>query len=102
MLRNGVPLAGLSGGGGKILNYAVAIPADAGNLKIAISGGAGDADLYVKFGAEPTRTRYDCRPYHYTSNESCSFTTPSVGTYYVMLRGFRSFSGVTLTATWAR
>jgi pseudolysin/vibriolysin len=100
MLRNGVLITGLSAAAGAPLRYAVAVPAGARNLKIAISGGRGDADLYVKFGSAPERTSYDCRPYHYTSNESCSFAVPSAGTYQVMLRGFSAFSGVTLMATW--
>jgi pseudolysin/vibriolysin len=100
VLQNGVPVTGLSGATGAQLNYTVAIPAGARNLKIAISGGSGDSDLYVKFGSAPTTSSYNCRPYLNGNNESCSFSTPSTGTYYVMLRGYTSFSGVTLKATW--
>ena len=99
-LQNGVPVTGLSGSTGTQLAYTVAIPAGARNLKIAISGGSGDGDLYVKFGSAPTTSSYNCRPYLNGNNESCSFSTPSTGTYYVMIRGYTSFSGVTLKATW--
>jgi pseudolysin/vibriolysin len=99
-LQNGVPVTGLSGATGAQLAYTVAIPAGARNLKIAISGGSGDGDLYVKFGSAPTTSSYGCRPYLTGNNESCSFATPSTGTYYVMIRGYTSFSGVTLKATW--
>jgi hypothetical protein len=34
--------------------------------------GTGDADLYVKRGAEVTSDVYDCRPYTGTSNENCT------------------------------
>lgn len=99
-LQNGVAVTGLSGASGSALNYTVAIPAGARNLKIAISGGSGDADLYVKFGSAPTTSSYNCRPYLTGNNESCSFTTPSTGTYYVMVRGYSSFSGASIKATW--
>ena len=99
-LQNGVPVSGLSGSSGSAKNYTVAIPAGATNLKIAISGGSGDADLYVKFGSAPTTSSYNCRPYLTGNNESCTFAAPSTGTYYVMVRGYSSYSGVTLKATW--
>ena len=99
-LQNNVPVTGLSGASGSTKNYTVAIPAGARNLVISISGGSGDADLYVKFGSAPTTSSYNCRPYLNGNNESCSFSTPSTGTYYVMVRGYSSYSGVTLKASW--
>jgi xanthomonalisin len=99
-LQNGVAVTGLAGARSQKLNYTVAIPAGASNLKIAISGGTGDADLYVKFGSAPTTSSYDCRPYVTGNNESCSATSPTPGTYYIMLNGYTQFSGVTLKATW--
>ncbi|MFC5741496.1 pre-peptidase C-terminal domain-containing protein [Dyella tabacisoli] len=99
-LQNGVPVTGLAGAQGQQLKYTVQIPAGAKNLTIAISGGTGDADLYVKFGSAPTLTSYNCRPYLYGNNEHCTFATPKTGTYYIMLNGYAAFSGVTLKATW--
>ncbi|NII11575.1 M4 family metallopeptidase [Oleiagrimonas sp. C23AA] len=100
-LENGVPATGLSGSSGTQLYYTVQVPAGASNLVIAESGGSGDADLYVKFGSQPTTSSYDCRPYKSGNNESCSFASPQAGTYYVMLRGYSSFSGVSLQASWS-
>jgi len=68
---------------------------------IATSGGTGDEDLYVKFGAAPTTSSYDCRPYVSGNAETCTFAAPQAGTYYVMLNGYAAFSGVTLKATWS-
>jgi hypothetical protein len=45
----------------------------AGDVVIRMSG-TGDADLFVKKGAAPTDSVYDCRPYEGTSNEKCRFT----------------------------
>ncbi|UPG93069.1 protease pro-enzyme activation domain-containing protein [Luteibacter aegosomatissinici] len=100
VLQNGVAVTGLSAAKNAKLNYTVAIPSGAKNLKIAISGGSGDADLYVKFGSAPTTSSYDCRPYVTGNTETCSVTSPQTGTYYVMLNGYAAFSGVTLKATW--
>ena len=36
-----------------------------------MSGGSGDADLYTRFGSQPTTSSYDCRPYASGNNESC-------------------------------
>jgi hypothetical protein len=36
--------------------------------------GNGDADLYVKFGSQPTTSDYDCRPYANGSTENCNLT----------------------------
>ena len=54
--------ANLSGSQGSQKRYSFDVLAGASNLRIAISGGSGDADLYVKFGSQPDLQDYDCRP----------------------------------------
>jgi serine protease len=98
-LQNNVPVT-ISAATGTMLQYTVAIPAGSSNLVVSISGGTGDADLYVKFGSAPTTTSYDCRPYLGGNSESCTFAAPSTGTYYVGVRAYAAFSGVTLKASW--
>ncbi len=66
-------------------------------IKITISSGTGDADLYVRSGSEPTTTTYDCRPYKSGNNETCSVPAKNED-LYVMVRAYSSFSGVTLMA----
>lgn len=95
-LQNGVAVTGLSGSGGTELRYTMVVPSGATNLQFQISGGSGDADLYVRFGSAPTTSTYNCRPYLNGNNETCTFAAPSAGTYHVMLRGYTAFSGVTL------
>ncbi len=80
--------------------YTQEVPACAENLVISISGGSGDADLYVKFGSQPNETTYDCRPYLNGNNESCSFAVPDTGTYHIGLKGYRRSSGITLSASY--
>jgi hypothetical protein len=56
--------------------------------KVAMSGSAGDADLYVRFGGAPSATAYDCRPYKKGSNEECAGTVPAGATkLFVAVKG---------------
>jgi len=100
-LQNGVPVTGLSAATGTALNYTMSVPSGASNLSFTISGGTGDADMYVRFGSAPTTTLYDCRPYLSGNAETCSFAAPQAGTYYVMLNAYAAFSGVTLVGQYS-
>lgn len=99
-LTNGVPLPNQSGGQDVQTSYVIAVPAGQSTLTVTISGGTGDADLYVRAGTAPTLTTYDCRPYLTGNNETCTFTNPAAGNWYIMLNGYAPYSGVTLTATY--
>lgn len=100
-LQNGVPVTGLSGSAGSKRYFTFMVPAGASNTKFQISGGSGDADLYVRFGATPTTTKgeYDCRPYRNGNNETCSMSGKA-GTWHVMIHGYRSYKGVTLVGSY--
>jgi PKD repeat protein len=98
-LTSGVAVPDLSGVKGAQLNYYIDVPANSKSVTFAISGGTGDADLYIKRGAAPTTTSYDSRPYLSGNNESVVVNNPAAARYYVMLRGFAAFSGVKLVAT---
>ncbi|WP_305080658.1 M4 family metallopeptidase [Microbulbifer sediminum] len=100
-LDNGVPVSGISGSQGEEIFYTLEVPAEANSTSFEISGGSGDADMYVKYGSAPTTSSYDCRPYRNGNNESCSFSTAQAGTYHVMLRGYTSFSGVELVGSYS-
>ena len=77
------------------------VPAGATNLTFKTSGGTGDADMYVKFGSEPTDSSYDCRPYASGNTETCTFAAPQAGTYYINLKAYSSFSGVSLVGDYS-
>lgn len=100
-LQNGVPVAGLAASTGGELRYTLEVPSGASNLAFQIAGGSGDADLYVRFGAAPTTSTWDCRPYLNGNAETCSFATPSAGTWHVMVRAYQTFSGVSLTGSYS-
>ena len=101
VLSNGVAVTGLSGAAKAQLQYTLAVPSGATGLKFVTSGGTGDADLYVRFGAAPTTSTYDCRSINSGSNaETCSIATAQAGTYYVMVYGYAAFSGLSLTGSY--
>lgn len=98
-LTNGVPVTGLSGSTGNEQFFTLEVPSGASNLNFAISGGSGDADLYVKYGSAPTTSSFDCRPFIGGNNESCS-ETATAGTWHVMIRAYSTYSGVSLTGSY--
>jgi serine protease len=98
-LENGTAKTGLSAATGEELHYTLEVPSGATDLSFVITGGSGDADLYVKFGSQPTTSSYDCRPYKTGNEETCSITNVQTGTYYVMVRAYSSFSSVSLTGS---
>ena len=100
VLTNGVAKTGLSGSTGTQLNYTMVVPAGASALNFVMSGGTGDADLYVRFGAAPTTSNYDCRSWASGNNETCNITTAQAGTYYVMINAYSTFSGASLTGSY--
>ncbi|QSX30447.1 M4 family metallopeptidase [Shewanella cyperi] len=98
-LTNGVSVDNLSGSSGSKRYFTLDVPAGASNLVFNMSGGSGDADLYVKFGSAPTSTSYDCRPYSGGNNESCPMNPANEGTYWVMINGYSSYSGTSLVGS---
>ncbi len=67
----------------------------AGRYTVTLTG-TGDADLYVKVGAQPTRSVYDCRPYAGDSNERCELTVPAGQRIFVSLFGYAEKSDFVL------
>jgi PKD repeat protein len=101
VLQNGVTVSGLAATTGNDINYTMNVPAGATGLTFVLSGGSGDADMYVKFGSAPTDTSYDCRPYVSGNSESCPVNPAQVGTYYVRVKAYSTFSGVSLTGSYS-
>jgi hypothetical protein len=59
----------------------------------AVTTGSGDADLYLRLGAAPTLTAFDCRPFTGTANETCDLVVPQgVTTAWVMVVGYTAAS----------
>lgn len=102
-LQNGVALNGVSSETkSQEKSYTVEVPANSKNLVISISGGRGDADIYVKFASKPSASSYDCRPYKNGNNETCTIASPKTGTYHVVMKTYAAYSGVSLKASYQK
>jgi hypothetical protein len=72
---------------------------EAGEKFKVTMGGDGDGDLYVRFGAQPTKDDYNCRPYQGGSSEVCDLTVPDgVTQAFVSVHGY-SQSDFDITVT---
>ena len=98
-LVNGVTLTNLTAAKNGEVFYTLEVPANASNLTIATSGGSGDADLHVRYGAPVSTSDWDYRPYQGGNNETVSIANPQAGTYYVMAHAWEAFSGLSLVAS---
>ena len=98
-LASGEALTGISDAAESVRYYAIEVPSGATRLTVAISGGTGDADLYVRYALLPGQYAYDCRPLRTGNEETCTFSSPNAGHWYVKLRGFTVYSGLELLAT---
>lgn len=65
---------------------------------------AGDADLYVRFGAPPTTDvagPWDCRSVTSNSRESCTFDDPAPGDWFITIDTFSGFTDAEVNADFA-
>ncbi|KFA88383.1 pre-peptidase C-terminal domain-containing protein, partial [Archangium violaceum] len=99
-LTNGVALTSQSASTGAEKHYYLDVPASRASSFVS-SGGTGDADLYVRIGAAPTTSSYNCRPYLSGNAETCNIAAQSTAQrMYVMLRAYSTFSGVSIKGTY--
>ncbi len=98
-LSNGTETAAYSGATNAWRCFTLDVPAGRSSLKITQApkpGSTGDADLFVKFGAQPTMSSYNCRPNLSGSSEACTLSNPAVGTWYACSYGYSAYSNVTM------
>lgn len=98
-LTSGVAVTGQSGAASSSRFFTITVPAGATSLTVATSGGSGDLDLYARFNAFPSTGVFDCESGGPDNDEICTIAGPTAGTWYVLLYGYGSYSGATLTAT---
>lgn len=84
----------------QIIIYTIEVPAGAESLEISTTGGTGNVDLAVNFGSTPTRQDNDCIDRGPGNEESCTFTNPQAGTWYIALRGNTPVNDTQLDAYW--
>ncbi|MBU2968555.1 pre-peptidase C-terminal domain-containing protein [Pseudoalteromonas sp. C2R02] len=89
----------LSGTSSTKLYHTINVPSGMNELVVNMSGGTGDADLYVRHGEKPTTASYKCRPYKAGNNESCTISDPQAGVWHIGVFGFEDFSNIDLSAS---
>ncbi|WP_342380764.1 M4 family metallopeptidase [Myxococcus stipitatus] len=99
VLEKGVPLPFTGSRGSK--EFAMGeVPEGATDLRFTMSGGSGDADMYVRYGQVPTNAVYDCRPYRSGNNEECLFPTPAAGKWYAMVNAFTDYADASVVMSY--
>ena len=85
----------LSGETGDELRFEFVLPEGATGIAFALDGPPGvDADLYVRHGAPPTTSVFDCASTSNTSDERCEVVPADPGTYHVLVFGYTAFDNV--------
>lgn len=106
-LSSGVPLSQLSGSGdsgyqyGDMVFASIDVPAGTGSLTARLTGGTGDADLFLRSFERPSTTTYDFYSDNDGNEERVDAPSPAAGRWYVLVYGYAAFSGVSLTLTLA-
>ncbi len=93
----GDTISNLSASQGNWSHHDFVLPSGVSNLTVTISGGSGDADLYVRQGSAPSSSSYDCRPYKNGNSETCTFSSPVAGNWHIGFKAYATFSGVSVT-----
>ena len=81
----------LSGGSGDEHRFEVEIPAGAGQVRVVLYGGNGDADLYTGSSA-PSTSEFGCRPFLQGNYEVCTVDVDEAVTLHVLVHGYSAFS----------
>jgi aqualysin 1 len=97
-----IPATGVAGASGEYVYYRVSVPDGLDALEIVTSGGIGDLDLAVRYGAPPDFHWwiFDCGSWNWGNDERCVLAAPAAGDWYILLYGYgyQGFSDVTLHA----
>jgi hypothetical protein len=101
LLANGQTITSLTGDSATWRYYRITVPSGQSQLKVTMSGGTGDADLYVRRGAVPTLSAWDYRPWLGGNNEIATITNPASGDWYIGIYAYSTYTGVSLNAAYA-
>jgi serine protease len=97
-IASGQTLANLAGPTSGWSYFKFSVPTGQATVDASIFGGSGDADLYLRWGALPTLTDWDGRPYLDGNNEGARMLNFPPGDWYIGINGFAAYNGLSLTA----
>jgi hypothetical protein len=99
LLTSGTPVAGISGAVGSEQLFRIAVPAGRTRLTVTTTGGGEEEDVDL-FVSTMVAGGNECVSESEASTETCIINNPVAGDWYILLRGFTAYTGVTLTATY--
>lgn len=79
--------------------FRVLMPDTAQGLHVTLTGGTGDADLYLRWGDIPRQNAIDCFSASFGGDEDCYVDDPQDGEWYVAVVGYTAFTDIAVTAT---
>jgi Big-like domain-containing protein/pre-peptidase len=101
--RNTDNIISLAAGSANRTRYRVFIPEGTTSVTFRLLGPNGDADMFIKFGAAPTvtyassyQTSSSCFSAGAGTNETCTFTNPAEGTWYILIDPYEAFTNANL------
>jgi hypothetical protein len=101
LITAGTPVTNLSSPDSIEYLFTLEVPAsEPGTLEVTLSGGTGDADLYVHYGDRPAhRDDYECQSGNPDTTERCVINAAEPGTYHILVFAWTAYSGTSLLAT---
>ncbi len=99
-IANNTLTEGISLRPSKSLNLTLDIPQDATNLQINLTGGIGDADMYVTSVPANGGAPYDCQSYELNNEEECTLRTVPAGSYHITITAFMNVQDLALAVTY--
>lgn len=70
------------------------------SVSFKLTGGTGNGDIYTKLGSEPTTTSYLAKSDGTTNTETINLSSPTAGTYYVLMNAASAVSGASIVASY--
>ncbi|CAM2009735.1 M43 family zinc metalloprotease [Acanthopleuribacter pedis] len=97
-LSNGELVANLAGRRDTWLYFRIDVPNGQDVLEIRSFGGAGDADLYARFGDLPDQNVFDAHPRVGGNEQTITIENPSAGSWFIGVYGFLDYTGLNMVA----
>ena len=98
-VRNGQTVSGLRGRPGSEYYYKIAVPKGTEQLVFRTWGGQGQADLYARYGAQPTPKAFQYKSATGGTGEQIAIKSPRPGWWYVAVQGDH-YRGVSFRASY--
>ncbi len=98
VLTNKVVVANVAGAAGSQALYSIEVPAGAKHLNVMTYGGTGNVGMYVSAGTVPSAQSHHYKSVRPGNTETVRANKPAATTYFILLVGDGSFSGVSLQA----